>query len=175
LGEIGDASAAPRIVPYLRDGDERTRIRAVAALCALRDVASLPALVECFSDAELTVRNAAAIGLEQFGTDAVGPLEASLDASADHVALRLRTLGRIAVGLREAKEPPAHEALARARRLLLAQLDASVYGKTPAAVAAAAEGLLALEDPELKARVAQRLAEETDPLLRRCYEQAKRQ
>jgi HEAT repeat protein len=175
LGEVGDPAAAPAIRPYLDDPDERTRIRAVAALAALDDEAALPDLVARFADPALTVRNAAAVGLERFGAEAVEPLAASLerDAAGGHPGLRLRTLGRLALALKRAADPAAGEALARARATLLAAFEATLPSLSPPALAAAADALLALEEPALAARVAQRLERAVDPQLVRCRDRAR--
>ena len=145
LGEVGDAAAAPAIRPYLDDPDERTRIRAVAALAALKDEAALPALVARFADPALTVRNAAAIGLERFGAAAVAPLADSLGSGAvgSHPALRLRTLGRLALTLKGAEDPAGEAARVRALGALQASLEDA--GASEAARIAARDALRALE------------------------------
>jgi len=172
LGEVGESTLAPAIRPFLADPEERPRIRAVAALAALRDESALPAIAERLDDPALTVRNAAALALERFGAPAVAPLAARLagEAATAHPALALRTLGRLALGLETGEEPAARSAGEAARKALRAALAAPASGVP--ALAAAAEGLLGLEEPALAREVAARLSEERDPLLARCRERA---
>jgi HEAT repeat protein len=154
LGEVGDAGAAPAIRPSLDDPAERTRIRAVAALAALKDEAALPAIVARLDDPALTVRNAAALALERFGAPAVAPLAESLgEAGAGHPALRLRTLGRLALVLQAAVDAEGQVARARAQAAL--QAAAADAAATEPARLAGRDGLRAIEQAATRARASQ--------------------
>lgn len=172
LGLIGDPAARPTVRPYLRDAAERRRLAAIGAVAALKDTLSLPALAERLGDPMLTVRSAAASALIGFRDLAVAPICADLAAGGDQRAMRLRTLGRIAVALRDSTGAPALGARARARRALMAALDAPPAESLPDARAAAVEGLMGLGDDETLAFVRSRMQDESDPWVKRAFDLA---
>ncbi|MBD3336061.1 MAG: hypothetical protein GF355_11155, partial [Candidatus Eisenbacteria bacterium] len=172
LGRIGDPEAAPAIRPFLNSDKERRRVYTAAALSALSDTAAVPLLVAALSDPVFTVRAAASSALRSLGTAAVDPLAASLDAGAGQSVLRLRTLGKIAHALCDSTDKTSLLARSRARDLLLDLLQQPRRSTEPAERAAAAEGLLQLGDPETRAAVALRMADEFHPLVLRAYERA---
>ena len=172
LGLIGDPAARPAVRPYLRDAAERRRLAAIGAVAALKDTLSLPALAERLGDPMLTVRSAAASALIGFRDLAVDPICASLAAGGDQRAVRLRTLGRIAVALRDSTGAAALEARSRARRALMSALDAPLAESLPDARAAAVEGLMGLGDDETLAFVRLRMRDEFDPWVKRAFEVA---
>ncbi len=174
LGQIGDRESAQKVRPFLVDEDERRRINAVGALASMKDSASAPELVERLSDAILTVRAAASGALKGLGTPSVEPLRASLESGADQRAIRLRTLGEIAHALRDSVGERSLVARSRARRALMAELDAAPESTTPAARAAAVEALMTLGEPATIEYVELRMLDEVDPLVRRTYEIARR-
>jgi HEAT repeat protein len=172
LGLIGDPAARPAVRPYLRDTGERRRLAAIGAVAALKDTLALPVLAERLSDPLLTVRSAAASALIGFREVAVDPICAGLAAGEDQRAVRLRTLGRIAVALRDSTSATALKARSRARRALMDALDAPLAETLPDARAAAVEGLVGLGDDETLAFVRLRMQDEYDPWVKRAFEVA---
>jgi hypothetical protein len=177
LGRIGEPEASPSLRPFLRDEEERRRIVTVSALGALKDTASVPALVKMLSDPIFTVRAAAQVTLEGFGVPSVDPLCQSLDSKdADaQRALCLQTLGSLAVALRDSTDAASLRARGQARAALMAELLGMSESSDAAARAAAVEGLIGLGDDETLAFVRLNMKDEYDPLVRRTYEHAIRE
>ena len=175
LGNIGDAAARPAIRPFLRDAKERRRIVSVVALQALKDTVSVPALAAMLDDPALTVRSAASAALGSFRAVAAATLaETALPGTApSQNVLRLRTLGRIGVSFADSTKGAGVEARGLVRRTLMAVLDRP--DPDPAARAAAVESLGRLGDPETLAFLRLRMRDETDPLVLRTWERARRQ
>ena len=177
LGNIGESAARPAIRPFLRDPKERRRITAVVALAALKDTLSLSTFAGLLDDPELTVRSAASNALAGFREAAVSALVTAegpggagalgTARGADEV-LRLRTLGRIAVALKDSTGQVPVQARGLARRALLTALDPP--HADPAARCAGVEALLGLGDPETAERVRLLMLDETDPMVRRTWE-----
>jgi len=172
LGRIGDLEASRTLRSFLAHDSERIRINAVRALAALKDSAAAGLLSDRLSDSILTVRAAASDGLQRLGTASITPLCESLDAGATQRAIRIRTLGKLAFALRDSSDAASLVARSRARRVLMAALDASSEAEPPAARAAAVEALMKLGEEETIAFVTLRMLDEHDPLVRRMYELA---
>lgn len=170
LGKIGERSCAARLRPYLGDPLERRRIVTVAALAALKDTAAVPLLVERLAgDPILTVRSAASNALRGFGGAAVPGLRDRLAGDPDHRAALVQTLGRIAVALKDATDPPAVGPRGTARKVLMNEFDRPGDGRGAPARAAAVETLLKLGGEEMRSFVDARMLDETDPLVKRTY------
>jgi len=99
FGEIGDRRVVPRILEYLNNPAELTRITTCATLGKLKDPAALPGLVRTLADPMFTVRSAAEQAIVDIGDTSVGYLLAlprrhdwSLRQSL-HTARLLGTLG----------------------------------------------------------------------------------
>lgn len=186
LGKIAEPEAAQSLRPFLKDGDERRRIYTVTALASLRDTASVGSFVDLLEDPLLTVRSAASRALCGFGATAVEPICRKMQPGGDRRgseqpgrgqwAIRIHTLGRIAVALRDSTDGCSLRARARARRVLMAELDGPSDGSheesLAAARAAAVCALVELGDPETLAFVRLRMEDEFNPLVRRTYENA---
>lgn len=170
LGNIGDPAARPAIRPFLRDGKERRRIVSVVALQALKDTVSAPALAAMLDDPALTVRSASSAALVSLRAAAVTTL---VDAASVQGALRLRTLGRIGASYADSTKGAGVEARGLVRRSLMAVLDPP--DPDPAVRSAAVESLGKLRDPETLAFLRLRMLDETDPLVLRTWERARRQ
>jgi HEAT repeat protein len=201
LGNIGETAARPAIRPFLRDAKERRRIVSVVALQALKDTVSVPTLAAMLEDPTLTVRSAASAALVSFRAAAVtalvhatdsevswahqGPAEmARLKVSAPDPAslagaapsqnvLRLRTLGRIGVSYADSTKGTGVEARGLVRRTLMAALDPP--HADPAVRSAAVESLGKFGDAETLAFLRLRMRDETDPLVRRTWERARKE
>jgi hypothetical protein len=76
LGDIGDSSATPAIIPYLRAQAERRRIAATVALGKMGDPRAILYLFERLDDPFFTVRSAALYALPKFGKEILPVLEA---------------------------------------------------------------------------------------------------
>ncbi|MCK4411909.1 MAG: HEAT repeat domain-containing protein [Candidatus Eisenbacteria sp.] len=169
LGRIGDHAAAPAIRPFLEDEGERRRIYSLAALASLADTTALPAIVARLDDPLLTVRAAASAALTVLPTPAVAPLCGLLEAGPTHPAIGLRTLGKIAVALRDSTARGDLVARGMARRVLMNVLERLDAESRPAARAAAVRALMELGDAETSAFVRLSMEDEYDPLVLRTY------
>jgi len=172
LGQIGDRAGAEAVRPFIADGEERRRIAASDAAAVLLDTLAVPALVARLSDPLLTVRAAAMAALRRFGAAGVAPLCASLGQAGEHRVAKMRTLGALAVALRDSSDARSLTARAAARRALLAELERPIDETLPAARASAVEALLRLGDAETSRLVRLRMEDEFDPLVRRTFELA---
>ncbi len=170
LGRIGEIESAPRLRPFLASSEERRRIATIGALTALRDTAAVEELVDLLDDELLTVRAAATRALERLRAAAVEPLAESL-AGGGQRALRVRTLGQIAVALRDSTDAVSRRARGRARHLLLDELG-DVGRDDPSTRAAAVRSLVALGDEETLSIVRLRMEDEFDPLVLQTYAHA---
>jgi len=74
LGDIGDKSTIPIIIPYLFDRYEPTRITAAVALGKLKDSAAIPELIKALDDKFFTVRSACENALVQLSDSNLGYL-----------------------------------------------------------------------------------------------------
>jgi len=151
LGNIGDPAARPAVRPFLHDAKERRRIGTTVALAALKDTASVPAIAALLADPQLTVRSAASAALGGFPAQAVEALVALGSPEARRSGrleparpidepLRVRTLGRIAVALKDSTRADLVEARRMARMELMRVLDAAHGRPTSAGAAAGAAG-----------------------------------
>ena len=183
LGRIGDPAASAAVRPFLKDSEERRRICSLAALAALRDTVSLGEMIPLLADPWLTVRAAASQGVASFSAAAADPLSSWLAGEgagrggAERVAGRiagLHTLGRIALALADSTGPAEVAARRLARRTLMAELDLPASAACPAARAAAVRALLGLGDAGTAAFVRLRMEDESDPLVRRTFDLARR-
>lgn len=173
LGNIGDMRAAPAVRPFLQDPKERRRINAAVALAALKDTSAVPRLALLLDDPLLTVRAAASNALVSFGGAAVGQTAAELQSGGSQHALALRTLGQIAASIADTARAPDLMARGVARRALMAALEAAApdVARAPER-AAAVEGLIKLGDPETLEFVRLHMRDETDPFVKRTFDQA---
>ena len=183
LGRIGKIETAPDIRLFFKDENERRRIAAVSALSALRDTAAVPGLVDLLEDPVFTVRAAAHNALKRFGAAAVDPLCDRLSWNDEHGVgqggravprgIQIRTLGDLAVALRDSTDRISLASRARARKVLMEELDkAFAHYDHPGARAAATEALVKLGDPETLSYVRLRMTDEFDPLVKRSYARA---
>jgi HEAT repeat protein len=78
--DIGEPSAGPLLVAYLKDESWNTRDRAAWMLGEIRDVRAVEALVICLNDEQHNVRSSAKDALVKIGKPAVDPLVACLKA-----------------------------------------------------------------------------------------------
>ncbi|MFW6320603.1 MAG: HEAT repeat domain-containing protein [Halohasta sp.] len=69
LGQLGEASAVPKLVEALDDENPKVRVRICAALGQLDHPKAVPALIDRLSDASGEVRHEAAVALASIGTD----------------------------------------------------------------------------------------------------------
>ncbi len=173
LGTLGDPAAASSIRPFLADSLERRRIVACVALAALKDTTSVGRIAALLDDPLLTVRSAALAAVVSFGAAAVDPLVARSAVQPTHRAILTQTLGRIAAALRDQTDAPSRKAFVASRTALLAELDRSTGEADAPARAAAVSFLMGLGEPALLDRVARKMSDEKDPLVRRAYERAR--
>lgn len=183
LGDLGEIESAPSIRPFLDDEKQSRRITAINALGALRDTAAVPELIARLRDPMFTVRAAALGTLRRFGSAAIEPLCEDLTAPAKtskqrkvcaaQRGLRLRALGQLAGTLRDSTDEISLTARARARGVLLAELERPFEETTPAVRAALVDGLLGLGDPQTAERVALHMNDEFDPFVRNAYRRAR--
>jgi hypothetical protein len=100
LGDIGEVEPAAHIYPYLEKPDETTRIAAAVALGKMKDVGSVPRLIESLGDDMFTVRSAAENSIVSIGDSAVAPLlEVLTDVGTPAQIHVIHALGRISVDL----------------------------------------------------------------------------
>src|SRR6056297_3591160 len=69
LGQLGEASALPKLVDRLGDDNPHVRVRCAAALAQLDHPQAVPALINRLSDPHGEVRREAAVALASIGTD----------------------------------------------------------------------------------------------------------
>ena len=69
LGQLGEASALPKLVDRLGDDNPHVRVRCAAALAQLDHPQAVPALINRLSDPHGKVRREAAVALASIGTD----------------------------------------------------------------------------------------------------------
>jgi HEAT repeat protein len=173
LGRIGDPEVSSVLRPFLRDEQERRRIYAVAALASLKDTAAVETLTRLLADPLLTVRAAAFSALRSLGAPAVVPIVDRLENDPPQRSALVRTLGRVAVSLRDSVDVPSVQARAVARRTLMAELDRSIDARDAPTRAATVAALVGLGGPETLDFVRLRMQDESDPLVLRTFEIAR--
>ena len=109
------------------------------------------------------------------GAPAVVPIVDRLENDPPQRSALVRTLGRIAVSLRDSVDVPSVRARAVARRTLMAELDRSIDARDAPTRAATVAALVGLGGPETLDFVRLRMQDESDPLVLRTFEIARTQ
>ncbi len=180
IGQIGEASSAPAVRRFLDDDEERRRLASIGAIAALKDTASVGALVAMLSDRQLTVRSAAMRALRGFAVAAIDPLcrslhnwnDERLTAHESQAALRTQVLGQLAAALADSTDDVSLRARGQARRQLVATLDEALEKDAPSVRAEAVAALVRFGDAQTLAHVALCMSDEYDPLVKGTYEHA---
>ena len=110
LGDIGDSSATPALIPYTQSPFERRRIAATVALGKIGEPEAIPALFERLNDSFFTVRSAALYALVKFDKEIIKSLKRALrtrDAvQLERVLLLTGALARKWVKEKDNTSPP---------------------------------------------------------------------
>ena len=166
LGEIGDLTATPIILKYVKDPKERRRLAALGALKSLKDSSATQQVVILLNDPMFSVRASAWEAVVGYGYNAVDDLDNYLQH--EDVAgrgLAVNALGRIAKSLADSVSTSDKIA----RRKTLAIIEKYLESEDPTLRSEAVAAIYRNSGEKGRFRIEAQMEQESDPVVKAAY------
>ena len=166
LGEIGDLSATPTILKYVKEPNERRRLAALGALKSLKDSTAIVQVVSQLNDPMFSVRASAWEAVVGYGKRAISPLSDYLhQEKVVGKGLAINALGRIAKSLSDSSLTSDKDA----RRKALNIIDDYLGSDDPTLRSEAVAAMYRNSNKKGRFRIEAQMEEEYDPVVKAAY------
>ena len=174
LGEIGDLSATPTVLKYVKDSKERRRLAALGALKSLKDSSAVSYVVELLNDPMFSIRASAWEAVVGYGKKSIISLDDYLSEGKGELirpynprgkGLAINALGKIAKSLADS----ASTADKDARRKALGIVERFLNDDDPSLRSEAIVAVYRNAGEKGRIRIEAQMEDEYDPVVKAAY------